>query len=1004
MRLNNTIKNNPIVRTGQNISNTMTGVNATKQLANQIHENIIRWPQQKMIQIANTVQGQESYTPQGGVQKFIYGDKPIGNLQGTNEYTRNVISPYTGKYSKGLAPIITGLGIAGALDPVGGIGSNSTISRVIANADEAGSIIKTLGKAAKYFKPDEINMLVKEKNPAIISEMLSNASRNISGMVKAGQTNKKGLTMANDAAKETQGIVRTAEQNIKRLVANRNIAQTEGAEVAYKFNIPRQQYQQVMDELTGKSPLSNVTIPMRQFLDKAHVIAQDLVTRTGNKINYLDNYLPQMWKNKPEEVVAAFRSLGKTFGPSKNRIIQDYETGIKLGLTPKYENPAQMIGKYYEDLRKTKANLDFFDSLKSNKTISTIREYGSRAINAEGFPEGYYAPTKVAQQIENIFKSYPDNWLKKVLSVTGDIAGKTQDIVLSGGVPKTPINMYATVQGLKNVMHGHVVPPVTSFFRSMSSGKTMKWFAENADVMKRMQARDIDVNTAFNIDNIIDKGWVKNTFGDSLGGVWDNLVSDTTFQRFIPMMQADIYKSIEQAMIRSGKTAQEASRIAAESLKKSEGLMSAAKSAGTDPIWKDATTTVLMAPRYRQALINMWARTVGALKNPLVPENRSSALFATAVVTNYAAFDAINYALNGKHMYENGENNTDKLMIPYGDTTIGIPFLGGALWSVPKTVYKAGKNLVKGDLGEVGKNLRSGLSIAINPMIDVLNNKDYFGNDITNSNDETVDKYKKVGSYLLKQYSHPYMKAYQNYKQGDKLGAAFQALEIPARTYNTNTLKVSELYNSADNYKKNGDLKNNYSMAKDKNGSWSVLVDGYVERVKDEDEGNYKINLSKIKSGEVSSFEYKNNIYYKNDKNVSGYSYYDKDKYADAIDTSKYSLTAERYKRTGNVKAWADVTDKRIKYLVAKLDKLDPATEQDNIYTTLNTINDLIYQMATYSVYKGFTKPKKGKKGKKISIGSAPALKKLTVPKSSSVAPTDTSVRTIKLSVKKLRR
>lgn len=651
--------------------------------------------------------------------------------------------------------------------------------------------------------------------------------------VTAAAKNKKTPQMLTDedahfAASTAHGMAqdkKTFNSLFDRWIAKRDVANTTGAETASRFKVPGDMAQQTIADIENGVKTNKYGNDIRAAYDDLYKKAVDLGKSTGQDVAYRQNYLTHVWKDTPQQIESAFQRLGKRFSYANPREIPTYAEGIKMGLTPRYSNPAQMVGDYARKLEQTSANVGFFNDLKNNGYIVPAsvgtRQPGFSPIIAEGFPNNstsyngqtitgqWYAPTEIASQINRIFNPEDNGNVGKFFRTGAKISGGAQDILLSGGIPKTPLNAFTIAQSTKELLAGRLKSPITSMVRSLNQGTALKFFENNVGTIKKMQERNIPFQSEFSLDNIADQGWVKNTFGDSFGSVWNKTVNTPTFKRFMPMLQVNLFNDIEKGAIKAGKTEQEAADIAAQAVKNFYGLGSTGKAARGSQLGKDVVSTTLFAPRYRESMVNFWVNNVKTLvKNPLALENRSNATFLVGATATLIAMNELNKAINGHGMGENPEGKTDKLLIPLGNgKTIGIPFLS-SIATVPRMAYNTVKDVVAGDFKAAGKELEGGLSMAFRPIADVVGNENYFGSEIYNENDTAGDKVKKSANYLLNPvtgaYTHPYLREGIKLAQG-KQGVTetlSKATELPIRWYNTESINNAPFWKEYDNQKK----------------------------------------------------------------------------------------------------------------------------------------------------------------------------------------------------------
>jgi hypothetical protein len=532
-------------------------------------------------------------------------------------------------------------------------------------------------------------------------------------------------------------------------------------------------------------------------------------------MKYTEDYLTHIWDKPIDQIKMEYQAAKQKFGFASERSLPTYEEGLKLGFKPKYTHPAQILEEYSRKLRETVANIELFKKMKDQGLIvgssGVANNPNFAPITAPGFPRAnfnigdertvisnWYAPKNVADQINRIFTPQDTGTLGNIMSTGAKISSGVQDVTLSGGMPKTPLNAWSVAQVTKEILSGRIASPIKNFIRSISGEASNKFFQENAGQIVKMQERNVPISTTFETKNLIDKGMAKNIFGDNVGQVWDKLMNEPTFKRFMPQLQISLFNDLESAMLKKGLSPSEASDIAAKGVKNFYGIVDSATLAKRSQLGKDSAAAIFFAPRYRETMINFWINNIKALKNPLAPENITNTKFVIGATMTYIAMNELNKNNTGKNMWENPSGKEDKMLIKTKDGYIGIPFLS-SIATMPRLAVKFGKHVVEGNFPEATKDVKGTLSSGIRPALDVVTNEDYFGGQIYDP--ESGGKWGDIGLYLAGQYNHPYVREGMNVlAQGlpaetkSKLGLNKQpvpvyqtvskALELPFRFYN----------------------------------------------------------------------------------------------------------------------------------------------------------------------------------------------------------------------------
>lgn len=586
-------------------------------------------------------------------------------------------------------------------------------------------------------------------------------------------------------------------------IAKREVAKTTGFQVGSKFNIPESEGFNVISYM--ENPNLKVSEQVKHFADSLRKEFDSLYSeanRGGLNVDYLKDYITHIWKEPQEVVEQVLKSAGQKFRFAKERMIPTYEEGIKAGLTPKYTNPTQIIAEYTQRLNQTKVNLEFIKDLKKAGFLFDKTAPGLSPVVAPGFSKTYFAPTRISGIINRVFAIPDEGILGKALEVGRKVSGTLQDITLSGGMPKSALNAFGIAQLTKEFLAGRIVSPIMAFARSFSGQAADDFFKANIDTIKKMQARNVPISTTLDINHLVDRGFIKNSFGTSVSEAWNKTINDPTFRRFMPMLQVNLFKDIEKTALNSGKSVNEAADIASKAVQNFYGLTGTGIQALRSKLTQDFVGTVFFAPKFRESMVNFWLNEIKMLKNPLALENRTNIRFAVGAVLTYLGMNYLNKQLTGKDMADNPPGTEDKLLIPMSDgTTLGIPFLS-SIATVPRALYREGRMLLRGDVTKaIADAGRSYLSIALKPLFEVGANEDYFGRQIVKDNEDVGTRYKKIGQYLAVQYlGHPYLRELLDVRSQDD--PAYQrilrGLEAPFRFYASDKLDSRYYYANRD--------------------------------------------------------------------------------------------------------------------------------------------------------------------------------------------------------------
>ena len=168
---------------------------------------------------------------------------------------------------------------------------------------------------------------------------------------------------------------------------------------------------------------------MAGLLDKQ---ASDIRAFGEDKLGLLDQYFPQLWKDpgRAEKMYAdmqAKRPLAGSKGFTKERVFADYEQGIKAGMEPAFDNPADALMARYQSGERYLAALKIKDGIDKLGMLQDIGQgdrvpVGFARVNDNTFA-GKVVPEMVARDLNNYlapglsqFKAWRGfRWMQNVL-------------------------------------------------------------------------------------------------------------------------------------------------------------------------------------------------------------------------------------------------------------------------------------------------------------------------------------------------------------------------------------------------------------------------------------------------------------------------------------------------------------------------------------------------------------------------------------------------------------
>ena len=608
-----------------------------------------------------------------------------------------------------------------------------------------------------------------------------------------------------------------SETTKAKLLANEEIA---------KLDIPGADIETIHKYQAGEETGFNKYI--KQEFDKLFEEAND----RGIDVEYRKNYLPQTYKNSKEEVKNAVAEymfdnnisedeimrylsgadisedtakrlkLNPTF--QKDKVFPNYKTAMEYGLKPKYDNPAQLLAHYRQELETTLANKKLLEDLSWKGKIlpSELAPNDWKPINLEFHPNGYYAPKDVAKSLNNIFKTEADGLGERLLEKSAWVSKKMQEIRLSAGIPKTAINFFSIGQMIKEVTAGNI-KAVGAFIRANNLEASAKYFQDNVDVIKKMADEGIDIGqTVADFDKNIGMRKTMERFKqadvkEKLGILWNKAFEEKTFASFLPQLQIQTFKDAEARFLKKGLSANEAKQVAGDTVRAAMGVID---NFGRSKKTKDLFSTVFFAPHFRESVLNTLLNTAKSvttqIKNPAFYKNRR---LMAGMVVGYGIYDAINYELNGHHMWENPRGKVTELMIPTKDGATYIGFMPSFL-AFARNMFEGGIATTKGDFDTATQKFGSVFSMPAKTLAEVISNKDYFGREIYLESDSNTERLKKIAGHIGTSVNHPFVAQSYELAKGEK--PVYQALsemaEMPLKFQSQKTIDNSGFYSGLD--------------------------------------------------------------------------------------------------------------------------------------------------------------------------------------------------------------
>lgn len=738
--------------------------------------------------------------------KKVAPDSMFGAGYGALETGKNQDNASVSDYIRGAT---IGAVVGGAIPAVG-----AAASKVKSAINE--KVTEKAAQEAVAKKAEQIIKMTPDQYAAEFGVTTDQAKQEIAKMAQDGtaiaDTGIK--AKVNDIFQPIKNLGSRTQAAFERNAGGRHVAEVRSRAIAQNLREAADASGQKLDFNLAQQ-IENGTAPKNAFTDKFRQIADQVrqeANDAGLSIGYRENYVPHIWKQSAEKVDKIARSAGMKARAEGERIVPTYEEGLKLGLKPKYKNPADMMADYVKNIETTRTNVALLTDLRNQGLLKAGKDIpqGWKHITADGFPKtaqgnAMQAPPEIARVLNNLYGK-SESYIDKALRKTASFNSKWQDIALAGGIPHTPANFFTFSQMMKEGSLGlgqfvtgspikgakTIYNPVSAFLRSFSSKETDKYFKANQPFIEQMAKRGVPMRFAESSAGRTSGQAVKDAFA------WDKLFNEPTFGRFMPDLQLgtakNVFNSLEKKIGREAALDQ-----TAEIMKKMYGITDELATGRSQAV-QDLIGTVGFAPKYRESIINVLANTVRSL-NPKNFADKSYSLnrrLAVGLGVTYMIYDALNRASTGHSMAKNPSGKELQLAIPYGgkdskgnQKVVYIPFMPSFM-TIPRAIVGAGQAAVKGDVGGVAHEGGTMLSMPIQVISQLASNTDYFGRPITinaetarlthQQQDTNLQALEKQGAYILGQASPAIPRAGINALQGmpGEQNAA-QALELPVR-------------------------------------------------------------------------------------------------------------------------------------------------------------------------------------------------------------------------------
>lgn len=460
----------------------------------------------------------------------------------------------------------------------------------------------------------------------------------------------------------------------------------------------------------------------------------------GIDYNKRQEYIAQYWVNPPSEVQAAFRRLGLSPGFTKEALYPNYAEGVKAGLTPRYNNVADVLAARQAASTKAIADREFFNFIAKEGLIQPHSKASPGWQQLQNFPNigfttdlgkeysgGYYAPPELAKIVNN-YLGDPD----PSVASFAKFASATKQIVLTAGIPKTGLNIHGfnmamryaqasdnPVSGLVQGLHWLVNP-------SSAEAK----INENLSLLPIASRDGLKLGVE---NNLFNREPAITAPGRSLAKyqqVTEKYFSDPLFQKIIPAMKIERWKVGKQYLMDHGVPEEQAGKQAARA---TNGIMSGINWAelGRSRTMNALKQSVILAPDWAESQVNI-ARGIGeALLHPTNPQGHAYRLIARNLVGTFAAMAVANKLTSGHWPWQNDAGHTFEVQVgytPQGQKRYVRPF--GTADDFVRLPYETAVAIASNDYSALPRLFSARLSTPLATVGRAVFNTDYQGNPI----------------------------------------------------------------------------------------------------------------------------------------------------------------------------------------------------------------------------------------------------------------------------------
>jgi hypothetical protein len=411
---------------------------------------------------------------------------------------------------------------------------------------------------------------------------------------------------------------------------------------------------------------------------------------------------------------------------SLQRTFDTYEQGMAAGLTPKFDKMSDILGFYETRANKAIADRQYFNYLREK---GFIRPKGKGELDWKTLDPDHFPSTAVKGK-DGVVKILPEtappelhrvisNYLADPEPIAEKWANRatfSKNLAMSTGVPWTGINAHGANIMARTIL-GNTKETGTALKYILHPNSGAKYIEENFQHIPAAVKAGLTISTeGHELGETLSKNLV-DTGVNKVLGIHGKLFEDPLFQKIIPALKLKHWREMTEDLVKSGLTQEMASKRAATYTNDLYGGINWEAMGKNRDVqnWMRAT---ILAPDWVKSNINLGKGLATGLNK------KEYQKLAAGMVGAYISSDVVNYAQNGKHMWENPTGHA--LDIRLGKSSDGTdrylrPF--GTAADFARLPYEVGASMLQGNLGAGADMLKNRASIPLRTLADVGLNK-----------------------------------------------------------------------------------------------------------------------------------------------------------------------------------------------------------------------------------------------------------------------------------------